>query len=123
VLAKLDRALALVTWLAAAVVVVALFAGPSLLLAKDDTPVPAATPAAGADGKAVFAANCASCHTLAAAGASGAVGPNLDQLKPDAGTVEATVTSGSGSMPAFQGRLSAEEIKAVAQFVATSAGG
>ena len=118
-LAKLDRALALVTWLAAAVVVVALFAGPSLLLARDDTPVPAA----GADGKAVFAANCASCHTLAAAGASGAVGPNLDQLKPDAGTVEATVTSGSGSMPAFQGRLSAEEIKAVAQFVATSAGG
>ena len=33
-------------------------------------------------GKAVFAANgCASCHTLAAAGATGNVGPNLDQAK------------------------------------------
>src|SRR6478752_968005 len=34
-------------------------------------------------GKAVFtSAGCAGCHTLKAAGATGAVGPNLDQLKP-----------------------------------------
>jgi cytochrome c oxidase subunit II len=34
-----------------------------------------------AAGKAVFAsAGCGSCHTLAAAGASGQVGPNLDEV-------------------------------------------
>lgn len=39
-------------------------------------------------GKAVFAsAGCAGCHTLAQAGATGAVGPNLDTaIKGDAGT-------------------------------------
>src|SRR5581483_8462900 len=34
-------------------------------------------------GKAVFeSAGCKGCHTLKAAGATGTVGPNLDQLKP-----------------------------------------
>jgi outer membrane protein assembly factor BamB len=37
---------------------------------------------ASAAGKAVFTANCASCHTLADANAHGSVGPNLDDLKP-----------------------------------------
>jgi cytochrome c oxidase subunit 2 len=51
---------------------------------------PAATPAAGGgggaapeDGKAIFTsqdANCASCHTLADAGANGTIGPNLDTV-------------------------------------------
>ena len=36
----------------------------------------------GTDGKKIFSANCASCHTLKAAGATGTIGPNLDQLKP-----------------------------------------
>jgi cytochrome c oxidase subunit 2 len=35
----------------------------------------------GAEGEAVFAANgCGSCHTLAAAGASGTIGPDLSQI-------------------------------------------
>jgi cytochrome c oxidase subunit 2 len=39
--------------------------------------------AAGPDGKALFAnSGCAGCHTLAAAGASGTVGPNLDKAIP-----------------------------------------
>ena len=33
-------------------------------------------------GMSVFNSTCASCHTLAAAGSTGTVGPNLDQLKP-----------------------------------------
>ena len=112
-IARVDRALALVMWLAAALTVVALLAGPELIGARK----PAA--AAAVSGKAVFAsAGCAGCHTLAAAGATGQVGPDLDQLKPDAATVEAVVTSGSGAMPAFKRRLSSEEIKAVAAFVA-----
>jgi mono/diheme cytochrome c family protein len=123
VLAGVDRVLSWVTWLAAALVVAALFAGPQLLAAEKEvvaTPTPAA---AGDPGEAVFSSSCASCHTLAAAGASGAVGPNLDERKPDAATVSAIVTSGSGSMPSFSGRLSDAEIEAVAQYVATSAGG
>jgi mono/diheme cytochrome c family protein len=36
----------------------------------------------GTDGKKIFSTECSSCHTLQAAGATGTVGPNLDQLKP-----------------------------------------
>jgi mono/diheme cytochrome c family protein len=77
-----------------------------------------------ADGAAVFAsAGCGNCHTLSAANASGNVGPNLDELMPDEATVEAQVKSGGGGMPAFEGQLSEEEIQAVSEFVASSAGG
>lgn len=81
------------------------------------------TQQASADGKAIFTQNCASCHTLKAAGASGAVGPNLDTLKPSAATVAGQVTKGGGGMPAFAGQLSPAEIKAVAAYVSSSAGG
>ena len=76
-----------------------------------------------ADGAAVFAsAGCGNCHTLAAANASGAVGPNLDELMPDEATVEAQVKSGGGGMPSFEDQLSPEEIQAVAEYVSSSAG-
>jgi mono/diheme cytochrome c family protein len=78
------------------------------------------TPAA--DGKAVFSANCATCHTLKAAGATGAVGPNLDQLKPSSATVQHQVEVGGGVMPAFKGKLTDAEIAAVADFVSKNAG-
>ena len=53
-----------------------------------------------APGAAVFtSAGCAGCHTLAAARATGAVGPNLDERRPQAAAVEAIVTAGGGSMP------------------------
>jgi outer membrane protein assembly factor BamB len=81
-----------------------------------------AAPAAAANGAAVFTANCASCHTLAAAHSSGGTGPNLDQLRPSAQVVAKQVRNGGGGMPAFSGRLSAAQIEAVAQYVATSAG-
>ncbi len=76
-----------------------------------------------ARGKSVFASSgCGACHTLAAAGAAGSVGPNLDQQKPPATLVVARVTDGKGAMPAFKGRLSDGDIQAVAAFVAQSAG-
>jgi mono/diheme cytochrome c family protein len=76
------------------------------------------------DGAAVFAsAGCGNCHTLAAANASGNVGPNLDELMPDAASVEEQVTNGGGGMPAFEDQLSPEEITAVSEYVASSAGG
>jgi mono/diheme cytochrome c family protein len=141
-LAWIDRILAPLTWAAAAFTIVVLFAGPQLIGADageeggaapaataTPTPSEAGTPAAtetaspAADGSKVFAdAGCGDCHTLAAANASGAVGPNLDDLSPDAASVEAVVENGSGSMPAFSDRLSPEEIEAVAQYVADNAG-
>jgi mono/diheme cytochrome c family protein len=74
-------------------------------------------------GKDVFAsAGCGSCHTLADAGASGTVGPNLDDAKPSKELAVDRVTNGRGGMPAFEGQLSEAEIEAVADYVATAAG-
>ena len=76
----------------------------------------------GTDGKKIFQTECASCHTLKAAGTTGTIGPNLDQLKPPFATVVHQVTNGGGVMPAFKGKLSSAQIKAVASFVSSSAG-
>jgi mono/diheme cytochrome c family protein len=78
----------------------------------------------GADGEAIFAQNgCASCHTLEAAGASGTVGPNLDETKPSREVAIDRITNGRGAMPAFEGQLSEDEIAAVADYVVENAGG
>jgi mono/diheme cytochrome c family protein len=77
----------------------------------------------GTDGAAIFkGAGCAGCHTLAAAGATGTVGPNLDQLKPSLAIIVTQVTNGGAVMPAFKGKLSPAQIQAVAQYVSSSAG-
>jgi mono/diheme cytochrome c family protein len=82
-----------------------------------------ATAAGGASsGKAIFTANCGTCHALAAAGTTGNVGPNLDKLKPDEARVKRQVENGGAIMPAFKGRLTPAEIAAVAKFVASVAG-
>jgi serine/threonine-protein kinase len=118
-LARIDRVLAPLTWVAAALVVVLLFAGPELIGAKDDTAGATAKPAK-ASGATVFSdAGCGGCHTFKAAGSSGAVGPNLDEIGLDAAAIEAVVTSGKGSMPAFGSRLSSAEVAAVASYVAS----
>jgi mono/diheme cytochrome c family protein len=82
----------------------------------------AASEGDAAAGEAVFTGNCAGCHTLAAAGAQGAVGPNLDDLKPSYDVVLASVTNGKGAMPAFSGTLSEDDIKNVSAYVAENAG-
>ena len=76
----------------------------------------------GLNGKTIFQAECASCHTLAAAAAHGTIGPNLDQLKPSEARVKHQVEVGGAVMPAFQGTLTPAQIAAVAKFVASSAG-
>jgi cytochrome c6 len=84
-----------------------------------------AEPAAGdaAAGAKVFAsAGCGSCHTLADAKASGAVGPNLDELKPTAAQVLAIVPTGRGVMPPFADSLSEADIANVAAYVSSVAG-
>jgi cbb3-type cytochrome c oxidase subunit III len=76
----------------------------------------------GNNGKAIFQAKCASCHTLKDAGTSGTIGPNLDQLKPAEPVVEHQVTVGGGVMPAFKGTLTPAQITAVAKYVSSAAG-
>ena len=73
-------------------------------------------------GKKLFIAKCAACHTLAAAGTTGTIGPNLDQLKPPLARVQRQVIHGGVVMPAFQNVLTSAQIKAVAKFVASHAG-
>ena len=77
-----------------------------------------------AAGKAVFSSNgCGGCHTLAAAGTSGNVGPNLDEKKPSLSLVVDRVTHGKGTMPPFADTLSEQQIKDVAAYVVQSTGG
>ena len=77
----------------------------------------------GTDGAKIFkGAGCGGCHTLAAAGTNGTVGPNLDQLKPSTDVVAHQVLVGGGAMPAFKGKLSAAQIQSVAKYVSSTAG-
>ena len=74
-------------------------------------------------GKEVFlgVGNCAACHTLSDAGSIGEIGPNLNQIRPQVQTILMSVRNGVGVMPAMEGILSDEEIKAVAHYVSISA--
>jgi mono/diheme cytochrome c family protein len=74
-------------------------------------------------GKEVFAENCGTCHTLADAGTDGAVGPNLDDVQPSFEAAVDQVKEGGGGMPSFAGRLSDDDIEAVAAYVSQAAGG
>jgi len=71
-------------------------------------------------GKLIFLGegNCATCHTLKDANSYGNIGPNLNEISPDVMRIISAVTNGIGIMPAYEGQLSVEEIKAVATYVA-----
>ena len=91
---------------------------------SEDSAAPAATPADVAHGKQLFlSAGCAGCHTLADAGATGTVGPNLDAAHPSDSLVAERVRDGKGVMPSFAGELDDAEIAAVAAYVSQAASG
>jgi mono/diheme cytochrome c family protein len=74
-------------------------------------------------GREVFTSQgCATCHTLADAGASGTLCPNLDEAQPPAELVVERVTNGMGAMPSFSDKLSDEQIQDVAAYVSSVAG-
>lgn len=88
-------------------------------------------PALGASGGATTAApprqlfvdSCGSCHALSAAGTEGKVGPNLDDLKPDATSVLRAIENGGaggGAMP--KDILLGKDAEADADYVARSVG-
>jgi len=90
--------------------------------------VKAAAPSAGAasEGRQLFTGgttpSCAVCHTLRDASATGNIGPDLDELKPDAARVANAVQKGFENMPAFGQVLSAAQIDTLARYVAGVAG-
>jgi cytochrome c oxidase subunit 2 len=76
---------------------------------------------------------CASCHTLAAAGANGTTGPNLDEVVPDMSEDEvrqaivdpdAEIEEGftPGLMPRYGDSLSEEQVDALVQYLTEVAG-
>ena len=72
-----------------------------------------------ATGQEVFlAAGCGTCHALGAANTVGTYGPNLDTARPARDLVVERVTWGKGRMPSFKGRLTTQQINAVADFLA-----
>lgn len=71
-----------------------------------------------ANGKTLYAsAGCGGCHTFAAAGSTGTVGPSLDDSDMDFDAAFQQIKNGGGGMPAFGDRLSDQEIADVAAFV------
>jgi cytochrome c6 len=85
------------------------------------TPVIEGDPVAG---KEIFigVAACSGCHTLADAGSTGMVGPNLDDAQPSEELVLDRVTNGQGGMPSFSSTLSEQQIADVAAYVSSVAG-
>lgn len=73
------------------------------------------------EGKLLFlkgaAPACAICHTLEAAGAAGAIGPSMNELKPDAARVMNALKNGIGQMPAYSS-LTPEQMKVLSEYVA-----
>jgi cytochrome c6 len=74
----------------------------------DQTPKPI-------DGARVFSSNCARCH--GAQGIKDDRTPNLQTIPLDKDHLIASITNGKGHMPAFQDKLSAAEISAVADLI------
>jgi cytochrome c6 len=78
-------------------------------------------------GKALFtggaAPPCGLCHTLKDAGTSGAIGPPLDEIQPDAARVATALRNGIGAMPSYKASLKEEQIQALARYVAKASGG
>ncbi len=87
----------------------------------ETTPSAEGDPAAG---KEVFlgASACGGCHTLADAGSTGQVGPNLDESQPDYELALDRVTNGQGGMPSFSSTLSEQQIADVSAYVSSVAG-
>ena len=73
-------------------------------------------------GREAYTKNCVSCH---AADGSGGRGPKLnegklDELYPNSADQQAVIQNGQGPMPAFEEKLSEEELAAVVRFTRES---
>ncbi|NYT87022.1 c-type cytochrome [Pollutimonas harenae] len=78
-------------------------------------------------GKTLFSTEavpaCAICHTLKDADATGTIGPDLDELQPDAERIKKVLHEGMGAMPSFAETLDEEAMNAIAAYVVHATGG
>jgi mono/diheme cytochrome c family protein len=75
------------------------------------------------DPKTIFlSAGCGSCHVLADAGTTGAVGPSLDDSNVSLQAAIEQITNGGGGMPPYEGKLTEEQIRLLAEYI-TGGGG
>ena len=104
----------------------------SFCLLVGGTPLRTSADEAGAPGKMelgrkiftqIAVPQCGVCHTLADAGTSGTIGAKLEEIKPDAARVANAVRDGVGVMPPYADKLTAEQIEALAYYVARASGG
>jgi len=85
------------------------------------------------NGRQVFKDTCAGCHTMAAAGSTATIGPNLDEAVPKLSAADvkqsieqpdAKITEGyqPGIMPQFGETLSAAQVDALVKYLKEVAG-
>ena len=76
------------------------------------------------EGKELFRENCAACHSLGAIQAKGHTGPNLDRLGSvdEQRVLNAIKNGGTGKLQMPAGILDGDNAKAVAKYVARTAG-
>lgn len=108
----------------AALALTATMGGLMLAAQASAADAPAAAAAPVDPGKQLFLDwGCATCHTLADAGADGHVGPVFDGdpnlTKP---FIVNRVTNGQGAMPSFGGQLTDKEIAEIADYIVKAAG-
>lgn len=61
--------------------------------------------------------SCSACHALSDAGATGAVGPSLDNPNLTRDAIVARVEMGGGPMPAFAGQIPEADIGTLADYI------
>jgi DMSO/TMAO reductase YedYZ molybdopterin-dependent catalytic subunit/mono/diheme cytochrome c family protein len=61
--------------------------------------------------------SCGLCHTLSDAGATGRLGPNLDQMGASEERIIAAVTNGLGTMPSYGESLTPTTIRDIARYI------
>lgn len=85
-------------------------------------PIPEGDPEAGRDAFILGTdPRCGDCHTIAEAGTTGTIGPNLDELQPTFEQVLAAIDEGPGEMPSFAD-MSPVVKDNIAAYIATYAG-
>ncbi|HWC26370.1 MAG TPA: c-type cytochrome [Solirubrobacteraceae bacterium] len=110
----------------AAIIVFGLVVPAAVLLSDQAAAGPGGTKLTTAqkEGRELFNRKCATCHTLADAGAVGRVGPDLDVLAPSESltlnAIEEGRARGQGQMPAKL--LEGEDARKVAEYIAAAAG-
>ena len=62
---------------------------------------------------------CAVCHTLKDAEATGTIGPDFDEIKPDAERIRQTMLEGMGAMPSFDA-MDEDDIEAVIAYLVSA---